>query len=417
VAFGTVGLIVAGLLPAWKVAQQHLIQAVKDGGHQLSQSLDRALMRRVLVSAQVAGSCVLLIVAGMMVRSVQRITSGNVGFDYENAAVLSAPLARNGVSGDAAQSYWRVVKERVRANPEVRNAALVTMPPLGGLVDETIYDDLRQLTVMIQNVDPEFFDTMKIALIAGRIFDANETGAVIVSRRLALEMYGTLDVVGQRFPRSSKERLQGTIVGIAADAHAIKINATDVAEVYKPLRARDFPLVFLVAAARTDVDRLVTVVREAGAQDPRVIPVAHAMREDFAKAMQGPRITAAIASSIGLVTLGLACLGIFGVVSYGLALRTKEIGIRVALGAKPMALLRVLVRNVMAPVAVGVGAGIVIAVPLSRALRTEPFYLENVDPLAFVLALIVLMLAGASAALWPAIRMLRGNPVEALRHS
>jgi predicted permease len=416
-AFGAVGLIVAGLLPAWKVAQQQLIQTVKDGGQQLTQALDRAVLRRVLVAAQVAGSCVLLIIAGMMVRSVQRIVLGNVGFDYEHAAVLSAPLARNGITGDPAQAYWRAVKERVLANPEVRNAALVTMPPMGGLVDETIYDDLRQLTVMIQNVDPEFFDTMKIPLIAGRIFAANETGAVIVSRRLALEMYGTLDVLGQRFPKPSKERLQGTIVGITADAHAIKINATDVAEVYKPLMAEDFPLVFLVAAARTDADRLVTVLREAGAQDSRVIPVAHAMREDFSKAMQGPRITAAIASAIGLVTLALACLGIFGVVSYGLALRTKEIGIRVALGARPMALLRVLVRNVLAPIGGGIAAGMVIAVPLSGALRTEPFYLENVDPLAFLLALIVLILAGASAALWPAIKMLRGDPVEALRHS
>jgi predicted permease len=415
-AFGAIGLIVAGLLPAWKVAQQHLIDAVKDGGHQVSQSLDRAVMRRVLVGAQVAGSCVLLIIAGMMVRSVQRVVAGDVGFDYERAAVLELPLGREGITGAAALAYWQAVKERVRANPEVSNAALVTTPPMGGRVDEYVYDALPRLSVMAQSVDPEFFDTMKVPLIAGRHFAANEAGAVVISRRLAMEMYGTLDVVGQRFPKSSREPLQGTITGIAEDAHSIKVNAINAAEVYRPLKPEDFSLVCLLASARGDASRLLPILREAGARDPRVIPVAHMMRDDFAKAMQGPRITGAIAGAIGMMTLALACLGIFGVVSYGLALRSREIAIRVALGAPAAGLLTVLARTVLAPVAIGIAVGVAVAVPLGGALKSEPFYLQNVDPLTFVMALIVLVLAAGVAAVWPAIAMLRGNPIEALRH-
>ena len=428
-ALGAVGLIVAGLLPAWKVAQQQLIDAIKDGGHQVSRSLDRALMRRVMVAAQVAGSCVLLIVAGMMVRSVQRVISGSVGFDYEKAAVLEMPLGRYGITGEAARSYWYAVSERVRANPAVENAAIVTAPPLGGRVYETGYNDTPGLRTMSQNVDPEYFATMDIPLISGRLFAADEQGSLIISRRLAIEMYGTLDVLGQAFPKSAGGRSrasgdvaklaapEGTIVGVAADAHSIKVNATDVAELYRPLMPEDFSMVFLVARARGDAGTLPPILREAGSQDPRVIPVAHAMREDFDKEMQGPQIAGAVTAAIGLVTLALACLGIFGVVSYGMALRTKEIGIRVALGAHQPALLRVLVRNVMTPVLIGIVLGMMVAVPVGSALRTEPFYLQNVDPIAFAGALAVLLLAGTTAAVWPALKLLRGNPVEALRHS
>ena len=116
VALGGLSLLVVGVLPAWKVAQQHLIDAIKDGGQHVSRMLDRALLRRVMVAAQVAGSCLLLIVAGMMVRSVQRAMQSSLGFDYQRAAVLSMPLDRHGVSGDAARSVL-VRGQRTRARP------------------------------------------------------------------------------------------------------------------------------------------------------------------------------------------------------------------------------------------------------------------------------------------------------------
>ena len=120
VALGIVSLVVVGLLPAWKVAQQHLIDAIKDGGQNVSRTLDRSRMRRVMVASQVAGSCLLLIVAGMMIRSVQRAVESSTTFDYERAAVLSIPLDRYGIKGDAARSYWYQVKERVARQPRSR---------------------------------------------------------------------------------------------------------------------------------------------------------------------------------------------------------------------------------------------------------------------------------------------------------
>jgi predicted permease len=429
VALALLSLVVVGLLPAWKIAQQQLIDAVKDGGQNVSRALDRTLMRRVMVVSQVAGSCLLLILAGMMIRTVQRAIASSAGFDYEHAAVLSMPLGRYGMPVDARRSYWYQVKERVLANPEVEAAAVVTAAPLGGRVYETNYNATPGLRTMSQSVDPEYFSTMQIPLVSGRIFNAGEPDAVIISRRLALEMYGTLDVLGRDFPVSAGGRSrssadvaklsapEGTIIGVAADAHSIKVDANDVAELYRPLKSEDFSEVELVARARTDADRLLPILREAAMMDPRVIPSARAMRKDFDRHMQGPRVASALAAIIGLLTLALACLGIFGVVSYGVALRTKEIGIRFALGAQQAALLRSIVRQVLTPVAIGAVIGLVLAIPAGIVLRSEPFYLENTDPIAIGVAMAVFAAAGAVAALWPAYQVLKKNPIDALRHS
>jgi predicted permease len=414
VALGLLALVVVGLLPAWKVAQQHLIDAIKDGGQNVSRTLDRTMMRRVMVASQVAGSCLLLIVAGMMIRSVQRAIESSAGFDYERAAVLTMPLGRYGMKDDGARTYWYQVKERVLANPEVESAAIVTAAPLGGRVNETGYNDTPGLRTLVQSIDPEYFDTMKIPLMSGRTFGPADGRSVIVSRRLALEMYGTMDVLGRGFPKS---RPEDTIVGVAADAHSIKVDANDVAELYRPLKVEDFSYVELVARARTNADRLPPILREAAMLDARVIPAARAMHEDFDRRMQGPRIASGITTGIGVLTLALACLGIFGVVSYGVALRTKEIGIRVALGAQQPALLRAIVRQVLTPVGIGVAIGLVLAIPIGIALKSEPFYLENGDPVAFGAALAIFGAAIAAAALWPAYQVLKRNPVDALRHS
>jgi hypothetical protein len=370
-----------------------------------------------MVAAQVAGSCLLLIVAGMMIRSVQRTIETSTGFDYERAAVLSIPLDRYGITGAAARSYWYSVKDRVRANPEVEDAAIVTAPPLGGRVFQTGYNDAPGVETLVQGVDPEYFAVMRIPLVSGRVFGPGDDGTVIVSRRLALAMYGTLDVLGRRFPKSAPPaESPKTIVGVAADAHSIKVTANNVTELYQPLRLADFNEVFMVARAKTDAGRLPPIMREAGSIDTRVIPAARAMRDDLAQHLRGPQIASAVAAAVGVLTLALACLGIFGVVSYGVALRTKEIGIRVALGARQPALLRSIIRQVLTPVGAGILIGLILAIPSGMLLRTEPFYLENTDPVAFVGALGALVAAGAVAALWPAILVLRQNPVDALRH-
>ena len=164
------------------------------------------------------------------------------------------PLGRYGITGDAARAYWYAVKDRVRANPEVEDAAIVTAPPLGGRVFQTGYNDMPGVEALSQRVDPEYFAVMRIPLMSGRLFAPGET-ALVVSRRLALEMYGTLDVLGRGFPKSAG-RGRSTATDVAELGHlrahrrrrgrraSIKVNATDVAELYRPLTPADFSLVY-----------------------------------------------------------------------------------------------------------------------------------------------------------------------------
>jgi hypothetical protein len=305
------------------------------------------------------------------------------------------------------------VKSRVLAQPGTAAATIVTAPPLGGRVFETANGDVPGLELLQQSVDADYFTTMKIPLLMGRTFHDADGTSVIVSRRLAMEMYGSMDVLGRGFPRSEPA---STIVGVAADAHTIKVTATNVAELYLPLTAADFGQVFLVARSHSDPASLLPVLREAARQDPRVIPSVRLMRDDFDRRVRGARIAGAIASSIGVLTLLLACLGIFGVVSYGVALRTKEIGIRTALGARRPSLIRTILSQVLTPVAIGMAVGVAAAVPAGVALGGEPFYLESADPLVYAAALVVFAVAGIASALGPALRVLRGNPIDALRH-
>jgi ABC-type antimicrobial peptide transport system permease subunit len=141
------------------------------------------------------------------------------------------------------------------------------------------------------------------------------------------------------------------------------------------------------------------------------------LRDDFERRVRGSRIAGTVASGIGLSTLMLACLGIFGVVSYGVSLRTKEIGIRCALGACPAMVVRALLTQVAKTAGAGVAVGLIAAVPAAIALSGDPFHLDPLDPGVFVAALIIFATAAMSAAVWPALRGVRRDPVDALRHS
>ncbi len=413
-ALTALALAVVGALPAWKVAQQDLAAAIKDGGQQVSMRLDRARVSRLMLAAQVGGSCVILIVSAMMARSLQRMLSSDLGFEYEQSAVLQTALARYGIEGEAARSYWTAVKERVRSNPETQEVAMVLSAPFGGRTNEPRYSETPRLRVIENRVEPAYFAVLEIPLLRGRAFEAgDDPGVVVISRELARQMYGSVDVVGQGFPKSSP---QDTIVGVAGDASSIRPGAVGVAELYRPLAPDDYSRALLLARARTDPRRLLPVLREAAQANSQIFSGVRLLKDDFERRVSGTRTASGIAGCVGALTLLLACIGIFGVVSYGASLRTKEIGIHLALGASRNALLQLLMRRVLFPVSFGMVVGTVAAVPMGFALAQSPLQLAAADPLSYAGALVILVAAGGAAALMPALRALRADPIRALRH-
>jgi hypothetical protein len=293
---------------------------------------------------------------------------------------------------------------------------LVNPPPLGNAVSETRFNDAPSVRVATFEVEPDFFAAMKIPIVLGRGLEAadDHRTAVVISRRLALEMYGTLDVVRHGFPKTKPEQ---TIVGVAGDAPLIVYQARNVAEMYSPVDPEQFDQLTLVVRARTNPEQLVGPLRDAArAADERVLAEARLMRTDFEQKLRGPRMASLLAGLTALLALSLGCLGVFGVVSYGASLRVKEIGIRVALGARNGAIVRLLLRQLTWPALLGIAVGVAASLPVGRAFEGEPFYLNSHDTLVHAAAMLVLFAAGGLAALLPTLRALRGDPLQALRH-
>ena len=411
-----VTLLVIGAVPAWRVARQELIAAIKDGGQQISINLDKARLRRFLVGAQVCGSCLILVIAAMMTRTLQRVLSSDLGFEYERAAILQPGLSRHGYDGERSIAYWNTVKARVDQHPEVASMAIALAPPLGGRVSQTHFDDAPRLEVISNHVEPAFFATMEIPVLLGRAFGPGDDPdtSVIISRTLAVAMYGSPDVVGRGFPRSEPT---ATIIGVAGDAHSIRLESVHAAELYRPLRDDDYVDAILIARSRGDAANLAPVLREAAAVDSRILPGVSLLRDSFESRITGTRISSAIAGGTGLLTLLIACLGIFGVVSYGATLRVKEFGIHIALGAEALSVVRLVVRQIVWPVAIGMTLGVGAAGPIGMALTGGPIQLQAADPAAYAGALLLFVAAAAIAAVSPAIRVIKSDPVQALRHS
>jgi len=409
--------IAVGLVPSWMISRRDLIASMKDGGHQTSRGLARGRFRLFLIASQAAACCVLLIFAGMVVRGLHRMLTADPGFDFERVAVLDATLPRVGIQGDAARRYWEDVKRTLESTPQVERLSLTTQSPLGGgSTGRSVYNDAPTLTITTLTVEPSFFATLRIPIVAGRTFEAPDRAgaAVIVSRRVAEIMYGTLDVVGKGFPRSRPER---TIVGVCGNAPLINVTATNIGQVYSPVAPDGYDHLMLLARARGDASALLPALRDAArAADERVLPKTSLPASQFAENVRDRRFASVIASLMGLLALALACFGIAGVVAHAVALRTKEIGIRRALGASDRAVIRLFLRQLATPVGTGMLAGTLVGLAGGRMLESDPFYLPGAGIGTPALVLILFTLTATIAALVPTLRALGTDPLHALRH-
>jgi predicted permease len=413
-AIALVATVIFGIVPAWMVSRRDLIAIMKEGGYGTSRGLARARFRLILTGAQVAGCCVLLIVAGLMVRGLRSLLVADLGFEYRQVAVMDGVPP---VQGAAARAYWDEVKRAIAARSDVELVALASQAPLGESESESYYNAAPGLTVTTSSVEPAFFELMRIPLVAGRNFrpDDDAGSVVIISRRLALAMYGSLDVLGDGFPKSASTRR--TIVGISNDAPLLKPGAMTVAEQYTPIGSDDYAGALMLARSRGNPDRLAAPMRAAArAADRRVIASTWSMRTSYEHEVRSRSVASAVAGTTGMLALVLACFGIFGVVSYGVAMRTREIGIRRALGASGTSVVELVLKHLVLPVGVGMALGTAAGLGAGWLLAREPFYLPSSDVFTPALIVIFFALTAGAAALVPALRALGAEPLRSLRH-
>jgi predicted permease len=374
----------------------------------------RTATRQVLVAVQIAASCVLLIVAGLLVRAAQHVLTTDPGFGYEQVISIAPQLGSHGDTPAVAGAFLDQFVSRLRSLPGVTSVGLSSETPLGGK-REVITNEIGGHKVPIYpfQVTPEFFQTMGILLVRGRNFLPGEKNAVIVSESLAHMQWPGEDPVGKLDASGSTKG--DVVVGVTRGARLLALNDSDAVELYRPAQPEDMPNMHVLVKTAGAADGWVPVVRSIGESlDPKLFLYIQLLKGEFRRATKGVEAAATVISMLGLVALSLAALGLVGLVAYAVSERTKEIAIRIALGAQPWDVLSSIVRQFVWPVLLGLGAGMGATAALSKLLRQVLYGVSNLDPVSYVGAIGFLACIAVVAALLPARRALRVDPLQAL---
>jgi putative ABC transport system permease protein len=389
---------------------------------QVSRRSGRATMaRRILIGAEVAASCVLLVVAALLVRAVTRATSAPLGFEYQRVISLDPGLWAQGYDPKRAQAYLLAMEGRLRELPGVESVSVTTNPPLGNRwsVRKEVVGG-RAIGIHVNCVGPDFFRTMTIPILRGRNLRRGETGAIVVSESLARLEWPAEDPLGKSFRMGSNEsggESRATVVGVSGNARLVSPEDSDAVELYQIAAPGALPSVVVLIKTAAAPEALLPVVKALAKEpDPRLFPELRLMRTSFQEKVQTSRYAALGATVLGLVALVIACVGVVGLVAFAVAERTREIGIRMALGAPPGHVLSVVLRQLSRPVLAGLVLGTLGAAALSQTLRVVLYGVSNVDPASYLAAVAVFSCAVGAAAVVPARRALRVDPTVALRY-
>jgi predicted permease len=403
-AFTAVATVLAaaffGLAPALQVARQRQ---------------QKTMVRQILVAAQVAASCILLIVAALLLRATQHALYTDPGFGYQQLISVDAQLGKHGYSPEAARTYLNEMQNRLRAVPGVTSVSLVKLPPLGHIVSNSHTEINGRAAALYPNwVDPGFFATMGIPLKTGRAFLPGEKHVVIVSESFARQQWPTQNPLGQQMGNGTTK---DTVVGVAGDAHINALNDDDAAEQYWPAQQEDMPGMVVIVRAAGEPGSLAPAIKSISeGLDPKAMPEIRQIKLLYREDVSRLEMIASAVSAIGLVAVCLAGIGLIGLVAFTVSQRTKEIAIRIALGARPSAVLAAVLRQYTWPVALGLIAGGSFAAFASRVLRVGLYGVSNLDPASYAGAIGALVAIVLTAALLPARRALRLDLAKTLHY-
>lgn len=420
--------VLSGLAPALQASKADLVPALKTEG--LDAGPSRLRLRNAFVIGQITMSLLLVIVAGLFTRALQHAASIEPGFDQNQVDVVSLDLSIAGLNEDTGAPFVRGLLERVRALPGIASAtAAVDLPLDGGrmglgglrLPGSSSTDRRDEIFADWNVIDLDYFKTMRIGLVRGRDFSEADTRTsprvAIVNEALARRAWPGEDPIGRRLIVSNPDEThEVTVAGVAADAKLISLGGTVEPFIYAPLAQQHMPRLSLLvktASATSAIPQVRALLREVNPN----LPVSQALplREVTAIGLVPQRIAVSVAGSLGIVGLVLAAIGIYGVTSYSVSHRTREIGIRVALGADQGRVLRLVLRQGLILTAIGVAIGLGLAALGSSLVESLLFGVRGLDPVTFAGACLVFALVTLTASFIPARRAARINPISALR--
>jgi predicted permease len=424
-ALAVVTGIVFGLAPALRATRPDLVTALKDQTTAFG-SFRRLGMRNLLVVVQVSLSLVLLAGAGLFLRSLEKASSIDIGMRPDHVLLMATNPKLSQYSPEKTRQYLAQLRERVSALPGVRSVSYLDSVPLsmGGTSLDFKADgvkDAKQITADVYSAGSHFFETMGLPLLHGRDFDKQtDAGSIILNERMAQRVFPNADPIGRRIAEGGKTY---EVIGIARNfkSRTLSEAPSDAAFLYleaRPEEVFSFYGISIVVKTTGDPNAMIRPVRrQIAALDPNLaVSGTETMDEHVDKALLMPRLIAVLLGVFGAVGLTLATVGLYGVMSYSVRRRTREIGIRMALGARAGGVLRLVARQGLALAGIGVAIGLALALMLSRFAASLLYGIGATDPLTFVVVPALLLAVAVLAVLLPARRAARTDPLTALRY-
>lgn len=421
--------LASGLVPALRASRIDLIASLKDGGGGRLAG-GRHFLRNALVVGQVTFSIVVLVSAGLFVQSLQRLRSVDIGFRPDHLLMLSFDLGLQGYSDARGRQFSRQVLEKVAAVPGVASAAFTQHVPFDYMVflrDVWPEDAAGRLddgvAVACSRVDGDFFGTMEIPLLRGRALlpgdDASAPPVAVVNQAFAELCWPGADAVGKRF-RVWPDQPWIEVVGVTTTARYVMLAEDPRPYLYLPVQQDYFTPHTLMVRTRGDPAALARDVRAAIQELDADLPVfgirtMNDLMEASVMALMPFRLGASLAAVQGIIGLLLAVMGLYAVVSHGVSRRTQEIGIRVALGANPRQVVKLVVRESLRLTVLGIVIGLALAVGVGVLMSRILYGLDVVNPFVVAGVTALLLATAALACYWPVRCATRVDPLVALR--
>jgi macrolide transport system ATP-binding/permease protein len=424
--------ILFGLVPALQATKAGLITSLRDDTS--ASGFRRSRLRNGLVIAQLAMSLILLVAAGLVIRSLQHVQLMGPGFQAEHAIALTTDLGLQGYSEDRARGFQKQLLDRVNVLPGVESASLISSLPLSlnrnsnsiQIEGQEEKRGAQRPEAMTGEIGPSYFETMGIPLVAGRDFTERDNKdaprVAIINETFARRFWPganpVRDAVGKRFSFSGASGPWVQVVGVSRDGKYWSLGEDPQPFAYSPL-AQDFDsMTTLVVRTNREPTSTIAAVRGVVQQLDPNLPVfdVHTLTEHMNISLFPMRVGAAIVSGFGALALLLAAIGIYGVMAYSVTQRTREVGIRMSLGARPGDVLRLVMGQGLRLAFIGLAIGIVGAWLLTRYMSSVLYGVSARDPLTFIGIPFLLSLVVVLACFFPARRAARVDPMVALRH-
>jgi len=415
-----------GVVPALSVSRPDLFGTLKD---ELSWGRRRSWLRGGLVAMQVALSSILLITAGLTVRSLQHTKALGPGFDPNHALTLSVDLGLQGYDETRGRNFYQQLLQAIRALPGVESVGLIRSLPLGLEYSTTsVYPDGRpepraneRPSACYESTSPGYFAAMGVPLLAGRDFSdadtAKSSGVVIINETLAHQFWPDENPIGKRLRSGNTGPAPLEVVGVAKNGKYQTLGELPGLMIYYPISQVYSSDAAIVARTNGDPKAVIANVRnEVSRLDPN-LPIfeAKTLQEHMNLPLFPLHAGAVAVGSFGVLAMVLAAIGIYGLMAYSVAQRTQEIGIRMALGARARDVWTMILRQGLIIVTVGIAGGLLGAIALSRVVASLLYGVSATDPPAFALSLLLLAAVGLAACFFPARRATKVDPVAAIK--